>query len=103
MSSTPTVVRTALRQRSGGRCERCGQRAERLDAHHRMQRSVGGHDELHNLIAVCRACHDHIHADILRAQASGWLLRSWQDSERWPVRLFDGVFRLDGLGGMHRV
>ena len=37
-------------------CEQCGQEA--VDIHHKRRRSLGGSDEIDNLIALCRECHD---------------------------------------------
>lgn len=40
-------------------CEHCGKRA--VDIHHIIYRSHGGTDEVENLIALCRKCHDMAH------------------------------------------
>ena len=40
-------------------CENCGQRAS--DVHHLVFRSHGGGNEIENLCAVCRTCHDSAH------------------------------------------
>jgi len=39
----------------------------RIDPHHRLMRSQGGKDSLDNLISVCRAHHDWIHAHPARS------------------------------------
>jgi 5-methylcytosine-specific restriction endonuclease McrA len=31
------------------------------DAHHIKSRGSGGHDETHNLVALCRSCHQNLH------------------------------------------
>ena len=40
-------------------CELCGGQAD--DIHHIKRRGEGGGDELENLIAVCRECHNKCH------------------------------------------
>ena len=40
-------------------CEHCGAKA--VDIHHIKYRSQGGRDEISNLIALCRKCHDMAH------------------------------------------
>ena len=101
----PPVVRVLLLTRARNRCELCGQKVEpgRWDPHHRKQTSVGGDDQLFNLLAVCRPCHDRVHADIGRGRVHGWLADSWADPLEVAVDLFDGRYILDGLGGMERV
>ena len=53
--------RRAVLDRSGGRCDRCQQRAGRLEAHHIHPRSRGGGHELENGAALCWPCHIRIH------------------------------------------
>lgn len=98
----PPTVRALLLTRARTRCELCGQRIQpgQWDAHHRRQRSVGGNDELHNMLAVCRPCHDRIHADVGRARKAGWLVDSWEDPLGVAVHMHEAVFYLDGLGGL---
>lgn len=61
-SSEWDAVKTAVRLRSKGRCEvvlegvRCLRDAK--DAHHVVKRSQGGSDSVHNVMDVCRPCHD---------------------------------------------
>jgi len=43
-------------------CEDCG--AVAVDIHHRVLRSQGGSDEIENLVAVCRSCHEDYHKNI---------------------------------------
>ena len=72
-----TAVRVVVMERAGARCERCGLGvciAGRLDLHHKRSRSQGGTHEAENLAALCRLCHDDLHAG--RAA----------DSDRWIVR-----------------
>ena len=44
-------------------CEHCGKKA--VDIHHIVYRSQGGKDEIDNLIALCRKCHDMAHNEEL--------------------------------------
>ena len=44
-------------------CEHCGKKA--VDIHHIIYRSQGGKDEIDNLIALCRKCHDMAHNEEL--------------------------------------
>lgn len=52
----PVATLRAVRARSGGRCECCGDRGP-LQIHHRVAVSEGGGDEVDNLEALCQACH----------------------------------------------
>ena len=47
--------------------------AGRIDPHHALMRSQGGKDTLEDLIAVCRAHHDYIHANPARSYELGLL------------------------------
>lgn len=40
-------------------CEQCG--AVAVDIHHKTKKSQGGADDVENLIALCRKCHDKEH------------------------------------------
>ena len=42
-------------------CEYCHSRA--VDIHHVIFRSQGGKDEISNLVALCRKCHESAHSD----------------------------------------
>jgi len=65
-------TRDLLEQRSGGLCENCGKKAQ--DAAHIEPKMAGGRkgflekffDDLRNLVAACRSCHDLI--DLKRKQ-----------------------------------
>jgi len=41
-------------------CEKCREKIA-VDIHHKKYRSQGGSDKAHNLIALCRACHNLFH------------------------------------------
>lgn len=95
----PSAIRQALGKRAKGRCERCGTAANRMDAHHRLQLSLGGAHVLINLVRVCRRCHDKIHRQDRQSReyAAGWLLRSWQDYSV-PLLTWSGWVRLNDYG-----
>jgi len=58
-------LRLKVFARDGWKCRICRERTA-YDAHHLLARSLGGKDELHNLIAVCRVpCHDDIHGHVV--------------------------------------
>lgn len=72
-------VRAEVLRRSQGHCEaRIGEicTGDYEHAHHRRRRSQGGADSAANLLAVCRECHRHIHANPAWSEAQGFLLRS---------------------------
>lgn len=53
------ALRALLWARCGGFCEACGAKLNPLwwDAHHRLMRSQGGHDEPADLVALHPGCH----------------------------------------------
>jgi len=54
----PKPVREEVLRRAENRCERCGRTKGRLTMHHIMPRSEGGGDNVENLAALCRKCHN---------------------------------------------
>jgi len=42
-------------------CEICNSPA--VEVHHILFKSHGGRDDIENLIALCRDCHNHAHSD----------------------------------------
>lgn len=58
--------------RDPGRCELCGHDAS--EPHHLIHRSQGGTDHDHNLLQVCRPCHDSIHRQGYRVERTRSLL-----------------------------
>jgi len=50
-------VRTAVLKRDGYRCVNCGQTGTELHVHHIISRSVGGTNDLSNLVTLCEKCH----------------------------------------------
>lgn len=91
-------ARPVVEQRSGGMCERCGA-ARATDKHHRQLRRHGDHKPA-NLVDLCRACHNWVHANVAAARLAGWILGSWQNARRVKVThaVFGRVF-LDDEGG----
>ena len=55
-----TVVRNAVLERDGWRCQWCG-RMENLQVHHILQRSRLGDDAAENLVTLCAECHHRVH------------------------------------------
>lgn len=54
-------VRQCVLVRDGRRCRVCKTR-DGVDVHHIRFRSVGGEDNTSNCAALCRCCHQEIHA-----------------------------------------
>lgn len=79
-------ARKLLRGRSNGLCEMDG-RSRATDAQHRKNRSQGGLWAVENLLHVCRACHQHIHANPTAAMEQGWTVPSHRDPAGVPVWL----------------
>lgn len=48
-----------------------------LDPHHILRRSQGGTNDADNLVTLCRAHHDWVHAHPVTANELGLLRRSW--------------------------
>jgi hypothetical protein len=79
-------AKTALRRRSGGRCEGCG-RAEATDAAHRLARSQGGLWHVVNLLHLDRPCHRWQHDNPEMARSVGWTVRRGQNPATTPALL----------------
>ena len=54
------MLRRAVLERDGWRCQQCGS-LRNLDVHHVRRRSALGDDAEANLITVCRDCHRILH------------------------------------------
>ena len=54
-------VKREVMKRDGRKCRCCGSR-EQVDPHHIKFKSAGGGDSTKNVAAICRVCHDDIHA-----------------------------------------
>jgi 5-methylcytosine-specific restriction endonuclease McrA len=52
-------VRRAVRQRDGDCCRHCGATSDqaRLSVHHLLPASLGGTDDMSNLLTLCHLCH----------------------------------------------
>lgn len=58
----PTAIRRQVYQREGYACALC-ERPGTIHIHHVRPRSLGGTDELCNLIALCPVCHAIAHGE----------------------------------------
>ena len=80
-ASSWEATRQQVLQRDGFRCTSCGELlAADADIHHLLPRSMGGTDELSNLVTLCDGCHASHHPNL-----AGGLAR--RAIERWAVRL----------------
>ena len=70
-------TREALRKRSGGVCELCGD-AQATDAHHRQNRRGGDHT-LTNLMHLCRKCHQRIGQHVRWALDTGFAVSQYDE------------------------
>lgn len=76
------VTSALAKARAHGMCEGCGRWGRHLDAHHRQARGMGGvysvsaerANDVRNLLAVCRECHDETeHGETWAdTEAIGW-------------------------------
>ncbi|TGV80247.1 HNH endonuclease, partial [Mesorhizobium sp. M00.F.Ca.ET.149.01.1.1] len=62
-SSSWSTIRQQVLKRDGYRCVSCGieLKSASADIHHLLPRSMGGTDELSNLITLCDGCHARHH------------------------------------------
>lgn len=58
-------LRRAVLARDGHQCRAC-RSSHGLEAHHVVFRSLGGKDEIGNLVALCRDCHAALHGHVLK-------------------------------------
>jgi 5-methylcytosine-specific restriction endonuclease McrA len=54
-------IRDQVRQRDGCQCVMC-RVVDGLTIHHLIPRHISHDDSLHNLVTLCRSCHDYIEA-----------------------------------------
>lgn len=106
-STGPTIgQRAAVMARAGNCCERCGRSIADYpaDLHHRKPRRSGGTsdpaiNDPHNVVAICRDCHDEIESHRTKALADGWIVASWDEPETVPLRdVYGQRFLLDDDG-----
>lgn len=64
------VVRREALRLAGGRCQRCGQRGA-LDAHHWRGYGMLGQEQPHDLLMLCRMCHQVAHGQMPRRGGFG--------------------------------
>lgn len=67
-SDETSVQNEKIFTRDGYKCKNCrregGTKGEvELHTHHIVPRSVGGQDQLSNLVTLCRECHKSVHID----------------------------------------
>lgn len=92
-------MRAAVWLRCNGYCERCGiPLAADWALHHRKLRSRGGKDEITNYAALHHFCHNggtnSVHAKPDDATRDGFMVHSWDDPARVPLRLPDNALVL---------
>lgn len=88
-------AKALLWARSYGRCEACGLATPARDPHHRQARGMGGvhgaakvaSNDVRNLLALCRICHDSVDAAPDLARAVGWLVVHPIDPYAIPVKI----------------
>ena len=64
-------LRIACLMRDGYRCQHCGTRKGRLEAHHIIYREHGGKDTLANLLTLCERCHGRVHDGMITLSVTG--------------------------------
>jgi hypothetical protein len=64
-------LRVACLMRDRYTCQHCGKRNCRLEAHHIVYRERGGKDTLANLLTLCEACHEKVHAGTVVLRVTG--------------------------------
>ena len=100
-----TEARTRVRNRAGGRCERCG-KAGQLEAAHRKSRAQGGPWAPSNLIALCRLCHAESHHRPAWSMQHGFMVPRNGNPAEVPVQvlvwgLMPAMVLLDDEGQYH--
>ena len=99
----PVEVARVVGDRAGGRCEAmvfpvCTGGAEQL--HHRQYRSRGGEHTVTNLVFICKACHDCVHAHPRESAEIGLSVHSGQEPGDVPVHYRGRPAVLDDAGGV---
>lgn len=100
-------TRRLVLERDGYRCVSCSMslRSRDADVHHLLPRSMGGSDELSNLVTLCDGCHAAHHPNLAgglaRRVIERWAMRlaRWLDNEARALRVdqnFGPVLRLFG-------
>ena len=102
------VVRRQVLRRDGSRCLSCREKLATQDAdvHHLLPRSMGGSDEMSNLVTLCDGCHASHHPNLAGKMARraierwGFRLARWLDRTGAIVEAsgnFGPAFRLFGV------
>lgn len=52
-------------------CKICGRQAGHV--HHIRPRSMGGKNDLDNLVLLCNLCHTRVHENVSWAKQEGWI------------------------------
>lgn len=90
--TVPVKLRSLVLDRAEHSCEHCGTRITGGWApHHRRPKAMGGTRRLDtpsNLVALCLACHNAVHANPQDSYRSGFLLRQTDDPRTVPVNLW---------------
>lgn len=95
MSETRT--RAIVKERSIGRCERCGHPGAEM--HHRKNRSQMGRWSASNIVLLCRPCHHWVGMNPNAAGLVGLHVLSYENPADIPIRTGDVPFLLDDDGG----
>jgi len=64
-------LRLATLLRDDFRCQQCGVKNTRLEAHHIKLTSEGGKDTINNLITLCEQCHSKVHSGKINLRKPG--------------------------------
>lgn len=73
-------ISKAVIERDGGICHYCGDEATTAD--HVIPRSLGGSDDMDNLVAACRSCNSRKGTKVRVRQT--WLSPRWFDGQVTP-------------------
>lgn len=107
MTGFSAAVRTTIRQRADGWCERCGlQRGTEM--HHRRTRGMGGSKQedtntASNALHLCSPCHTYITEHPRDAYNHGWSVLSHQNPADIPVEYRGDWVYLDSLGNLQPI
>lgn len=80
VSPEEKAAKKAVKKRSGGLCEACGE-AEAIHWHHRINEGQGGEWAAANGMHVCLSCHTWIGDFPASAGVLGWHLEPWRDRD----------------------
>lgn len=100
-NAIPEWSRRTVRERSMGRCERCGSPAAFGHWHHRRTRSVrDAHTHCPcNGIWLCTTCHRDVHSHPVRSQGEGTIVSSFEQDPGTVVVNTPWGIRLHGCDG----